>query len=120
MLPKSRRLDKALFQKSLINKVILGQNSLFRFRVGKLPHIGETRFSCSISKKEITSAVKRNATRRLVYRIIAGLYPRVFPGHAVAFSLKRKVFEASHYELQKEIEAALKQTKILKPLTPNP
>ena len=110
MLPKNRRIPRRMFP-LLSSGAKTFKNNLFllRFVLMKEPL---SRFCFSVSKKIAKSAVARNKMRRAGYRLLKKYIPKIQSNTLVLFSFR--VIPKDGAEMAKNIESALKESKLIK------
>jgi ribonuclease P protein component len=114
MLQRKRRIPKAFFEKIAQTRGTFLVSEYFSIKIVPVSPSEETRFAGIVSKKVSPLSVRRNAIRRLLYRILMTLYPNIQPGFLVLFSFKPKVNIVEHGILKREIESLLKRGGVLK------
>lgn len=111
MLPKNRRIQRKLFPFNI--KALRLQSPLLFLSVAKNKDKEPTRFAFSISKKSISSAVKRNLCRRRGYSVISSKLLAVKPGFLCFFSFKKIKTPPDYNELEKEISSLLAEADVV-------
>lgn len=84
-------------------------------RVTANRHRKEPRFSVSISKKVLKSAVKRNRVRRRIYEIVRLALPDITGAYDAVFIVTSPdLLTADHEELEAAVRRALTEAGVLK------
>lgn len=118
MLPKTKRVKRALFQKVFSSGRTLHSTYLTARIVLTSPTPlasgAPSKFSFVVSKAVAKKAVDRNLLRRRGYSVISKLY-NLFPaGLVVVFFYKKGADKLSYASLSKEIEDIFKKVGFLK------
>jgi ribonuclease P protein component len=110
MLPKNQRIPRKMFP-LLSNGAKVFKNNVFllRFVSGKEE---KSRFCFSISKKVAKKAVMRNKMRRAGYRLLKKYIPDIKSNILAIFSFK--ITPKNDEEIDKNLEAILKEAKLIK------
>ena len=110
MLPKKQRLTALLLKKLSKERVSFVRTPLFTLRFGALlRELGpRSKFSVTVSKKELALAVKRNSARRTLYRAVQELYPELKPGVFGIFMVKGDIQIMAYERVREEVKKALK------------
>lgn len=111
MLPRTERLTTSIFTKVLKEGGVLHSPLLSLFA---MKSSGVSRFSVSVPKKVVASAVGRNKIRRRVYSLLKGLKTRILPGIHGVLVMKKGSEKLSFDELGAEIEKIFVKTRLLK------
>jgi ribonuclease P protein component len=94
MLPKNRRIERSYFDKILKNSKRYNSTSFVLYVMKNVDGDGvPTKFSFSVSKKVLKSAVKRNKHRRIGYSVIKNNIKDIKPGYYCFFVYKKGFYE---------------------------
>jgi len=109
MLPKTRRIQKALFSKVFSTGRRLNSPH-FLVNVSKIDDISPSRFAFSVSKKVCKKAVDRNRLRRQGYSAVSKHIKTIPPGFLFIFTFRKSPQPIIFSELEKEIHAMITST----------
>jgi ribonuclease P protein component len=112
MISSKQKVGRELF-KSLLEKGRSFHSENFSLRVAPLPSGGLSKFSVVVPKRIEKTAVGRNVTKRLFYRAVGGLIPKVLPGLVCGIFLKKSVKKISFDALLSEVTIVFKKAKII-------
>ena len=113
MLPKNRRVSRHIFQE-VVKKGQWAESPRLSLRFFYDPKRQKSVFAVSVSAKVLKTAVKRNLFKRRVRYILRELMPKVSPGIAGVFFLKKGAQNVSFEELKSDTLFLLQRSKILK------
>lgn len=113
MLPSSRRLTTAMFDRVLRDgSSVYGASGTSLFiRILKTGE-GKSRFSVVVSKKIAKTAVERNYTRRRTYDALSKILPKIQDGYHGVFFAKVGIQKLTQAQVAAEIDNLLAKTKI--------
>ena len=100
MLPKNKRVPRALF-KAILEEKNFQNSPHFSLRYSK--KLGETRFAVSVSKKVSKKAVVRNKIRRRAYESLKTFANKTSPGLYLVIA-KNGADKTKRQELDTEIK----------------
>jgi ribonuclease P protein component len=112
MISSKQKVGRELF-KSLVEKGRSFHSENFSIRVAPLPSGGLSKFSVVVPKRIEKTAVGRNITKRLFYRAVGALMPKVLPGLICGIFLKKSVRKISFGALVGEITTVFKKAGII-------
>lgn len=70
-------------------------------------------FSVTVSLKVEKRAVRRNRARRRLYEIVRLNLPKIKPGWAVSFLVKKQILDKSYQQIEKEVLKAFKESNLI-------
>jgi ribonuclease P protein component len=112
MISSKRKVNRVLF-KPLLEKGRSFHSENFALRVAPLPGGGESRFAVVVPKRIEKTAVGRNATKRLFFRVVETILSDVRPGILCVFFLKKRVRTFSFEVLRNEVFAISKKAGVM-------
>jgi ribonuclease P protein component len=112
MLPKKRRINKAIFPSSTVFQR-QATSDLFSIKVSFPKDVVMTKISCVVSKKVSTSAVIRNQIRRRVYSAIEEIIPSLKQGALVVVYAKKGIDKATFQKIKSELKILLSKTEMI-------
>lgn len=107
MIPSNRKVSSGLF-KDLLVKGRSYHSPDFSIRVF-VSGSEKARFSVSVPKKVVKTAVGRNLIKRKVYSVIRGVLGGAAPGVRATISVKRDLSKESLENIKKDIVFLLKK-----------
>lgn len=113
MLPSNRRIERQFFSQIMANSKRYHSTSfvLYQYQIKDKPST-PSKFSFSVSKKILKSAVQRNKQRRRGYSIIKKYIKSAKPGF-LCFFVYKKGFLNDLSDLEKDIKGLLSQSGMI-------
>ncbi len=112
MLKKNRRIQRSYFKKIITESKRYHSTSFVLYLSKINNNTTPSKFSFSISKKILKSAVKRNKQRRRAYSVIKNDLEKIKPGFFCFFVFK-KGFHEKFSDLEKDIKGLLSSSGVL-------